>query len=195
MSQHDEPDLEIRHEEFTRRVMPKQKPGRSKQDYGTPASFLTAVKYLLGIREFDIDLAATHVNRVAPSYFGPEDEEFPAFTSARKGTNALIQPTWRVGNGWNWLNPPFSRIEPWVRKAAQQYREHGAHTAVLVPAGVGANWHRDWAHNVAQVLFINGRLTFEGELLPYPKDCMLLLYGRPSGYWVWDWKRLIEGLA
>ncbi len=39
---------------------PKQKPGRSKQDYGTPPEFLDAVKARFRIEAFDCDLAASH---------------------------------------------------------------------------------------------------------------------------------------
>lgn len=168
-------------------TMPVQKPGRSKQDYGTPPEFLAAVKRSLRITDFDIDLAASPFNAVAHIHYN-------------ETTNGLAMP-WRVEglSGWNWLNPPFTRIAPWVQRAYEQARDRHARTAVLVPAGVGANWWRDWVHDKAQVLFLNGRLTFRGvpvnpktgKVDPYPKDLALLLYGygQITGYTVWDWRR------
>lgn len=158
---------------------PRQKPGRSKQDYGTPKDFLDAVRHKLHIADFDIDLAATSQNTVCAKFYSEKD-------------NAFQQP-WKVGDGWNWLNPPFARISPWVERAYAQ-SQLGARTAVLVPAAVGSNWWARWVDGKAHALLLNGRITFVGELAPYIKDCALLLYSRtyPSGYQVWNWKAVIE---
>lgn len=161
------------------KAVPAQKPGRSVQVVCTPPIFLDAVRCLLEIRDFTIDLAASADNAVCPTYY---DE----------ARNALIQP-WRVGEGWAWCNPPFGDLRPWVQKAATEAEDFGAHVAMLVPAGVGSNWWRDYVHDVATVMLLNGRLTFVGHTAPYPKDCALLLYGpsavhraRPA-YDVWRW--------
>jgi phage N-6-adenine-methyltransferase len=185
-------------------TMPAQKPGRSRQDFQTPDDFLDAVKHRLGITAFAIDLAADDGNTVADLFYD-------------KDQNALVQ-SWAVGPGWNWLNPEFGDIGPWVEKAwAECLRQDEiVRTAVLVPAGVGSNWWRDWVHEKAQVLLLNGRLCFikdwettidpasvkRGDDPPrcytsaplYPKDCCLLLYeaAEPSTWYaVWDWRREI----
>lgn len=190
------------------RVQPLQKPGRSKQDYQTPEDFLAAVKHKLGIKKFVIDLAADESNTVADLWYDTAQ-------------NALVQPWW-VGEGWNWLNPEFGDITPWVRKAYQSAHRQlnvqvmAAHTAVLIPAGVGSNWWRDWVHDKARVLLLNGRLCFirdwqttidpatlkVGKGPPrcytsaplYPKDCCLLLYSsrEQPGYEVWEWRKEIR---
>jgi phage N-6-adenine-methyltransferase len=178
-------------------VAPKQKPGRSKQDYGTPDDFLDAARERLQITQFVRDLAASPENAVCLNYYTEKD-------------NALVQPWHGTGRGmwvegeWNWLNPPFSRIAPWVRRAYETSRSqipsmtrYAAQTAVLVPAGVGSNWWRDWVHEKAHVLLLNGRLTFKGtppnpktgKPDAYPKDCALLLYSPcvTPGYEIWAW--------
>ena len=158
--------------------MPKQKPGKSKQDYQTPKEFLDAVRDRLLIGVFAMDLAATKENSVALDYISLEE-----------GQDSLSdQQSW-VSEGWAWLNPPYSHIEPWVKKAAGE-ADYGAHIAMLVPASVGANWWRDWVEPYAYIAFLNGRLTFPPETKPYPKDLALLLY-TPWGFTgneVWDWK-------
>lgn len=156
-------------------TMPSQKPGRSRQDYRTPPEFLWAVKRRLGIDAFAVDLAASKENTVADEYFD-------------KASDALAR-SW-VFRGWDWLNPEFKYIDPWVRRAFEQSRV-GARVAMLVPASVGANWWRAYVHNKAFVLLLNGRITFVGETMPYPKDCVLLLYGPDvaPGYDVWKWQQ------
>lgn len=155
------------------RVAPTQKPGRSKQDYQTPPEFLAAVKARLGIVAFAWDLAASAENAVATHFYS---EAVSAFEN-----------TWH-SNGWAWCNPPFAHLEPWVSRAYGMSRV-GARIAMLVPAGVGSNWWRDHVHGKACVLLLNGRITFVGETAPYPKDCVLLLYGPDvaPGYDVWTW--------
>ena len=102
--------------------LPRQKPpGRSKQDYATPLVLLHAMQRRLGIGVFACDLASTAANTVAVSY-------------CDSAANALEQS--RVFAGWVWLNPPFARLAPWVRRAVEQ-SQRGAHVAMLVPAGVG----------------------------------------------------------
>jgi len=159
--------------------MPAQKPGRSRQDYQTPPEFLDAVKKRLFISNFSWDLAASAENSVTDGGYYDEEQ------------NSLLQP-WEdlpYQDGWLWLNPPFAILTPWVTKARLAALK-GAQIAMLVPAAVGANWWRDWVHDKAHVLFLNGRITFVGADDPYPKDCALLLY-TPfcfGGYECWNWK-------
>jgi phage N-6-adenine-methyltransferase len=158
----------------TVRREPVQKPGRSKQDYGTPPELLAAVKARLQIADFVCDLAATRDNAVAHHYC----------------TDAFAEYSWNFGPGWNWLNPPYGNIEQWVKRAYLETRTRAIKTAVLIPAAVGSNWWRDWVHGKAEALFLNPRITFVGCVDPYPKDCALLLY-RPvieTPYDVWTWK-------
>jgi phage N-6-adenine-methyltransferase len=153
---------------------PKHKRGRSIQDYRTPQDFLTSAKAFLGVVDFDIDLAADDENAVTGLYYTREDD-------------ALTRP-WNRGNGWNWLNPPFANIRPWVERAYAHSK--AAQTCMLLPAGVGSNWFSAFAHQKAFVVFLNGRITFEGCPDPYPKDLMLLLYSpyQQPEYEVWRWK-------
>lgn len=169
---------------YTRKAMPVQKPGRSKQDYRTPPVLLAAVRHYLDIPDFWIDLAATTKNRVTRRYYGRQQDSLaPSVT--------WLGPDLK----WAWLNPPFAAIAPWVHKAHEESLR-GARIAILVPAAVGANWWRDWVHEKAHVLLLNGRVTFVGAAQGYPKDCAILLYGdrgpeARSGvqewYRVWRW--------
>jgi phage N-6-adenine-methyltransferase len=164
-------------------MAPIQKPGRSKQDYATPHNFLTAVKRLLSIDRFTFDFAADYQNAVAPAFYDVT-------------VDALSKSDWsyRCGSGWGWLNPPYANIGPWAKKC-QQCKKEGGQIAFLVPAGVGANWFRDYVDGVAKVLLLNGRLAFmkDKPTWLYPKDCILCLFSpsiKPE-YAVWSWKALV----
>ena len=149
--------------------------GGSRQDYQTPTEFLYAVENKLDC-SFWRDLAATDENHIdgVNQWFTPEQDSLKQDWHGRDYYEV-----------WQWLNPPFSNITPWVKKAS----ETNAHIGMLVPASVGANWWRDYVHNKAHVLLLNGRITFVGEKDPYPKDCALLLYTPmiKGGYEVWSW--------
>lgn len=157
---------------------PSQKPGKSRQDFGTPDVFIAAVKSVFG--HLDWDLAADETNHKA----------FEWFDEAMDG---LKQPWYKLlprndGN-WLWCNPPFGNIEPWARKCWEE-SDYGARVLMLVPASVGSNWWFRWVHDKAHVYLLSPRLCFDGKS-PYPKDCVLLAYDKsrptPPGYECWRW--------
>lgn len=166
---------------------PEQKPGRSKQDYATPAIFIDAVKRRLGIEQFAFDFAADATNAKA-DYWWDEAKD------------ALAQPVQRwadaCGDEWGWLNPPFAQIAPWAKRCAEVAAKTNGKIAFLVPAAVGANWYRDYVHRAhARVLFLNGRIPFMPDKPKwlYPKDCILVLYALGhQGSDVWTWREPIK---
>lgn len=159
-------------------TMPAQKPGRSKQDYVTPPEFIDAVLHMLRIQEFIFDLAADEANAQADRYYGP---------GSNWGQDSL-RFSWHWRGGWCWLNPPFGNITPFAQKCAEHAND--TYIALLVPASVGANWYIDYVAPFATVLNLQGRLSFDGKA-PYPKDCVLALYGPgvyPSTH-TWNWRK------
>jgi DNA N-6-adenine-methyltransferase (Dam) len=179
---------------------PAQKPGKSRQDFGTPRAFLDAVQLRFG--RITLDLAAHERNHVCDRWFGPGGECVDS-----------LQETWPE-SGVLWLNPEFADIEPWARKCAAHItpnrrqlgslEEHldeitgeslwrAARKFVillLVPASIGSNWFACHVNGKAIVEGVQGRLSFDGKA-PYPKDCMLCQFwpdGR-HGFGVWDWRK------
>lgn len=165
-------------------MMPKQKPGKSKQDYHTPKELLEAVKQRLCITDFTWDLAASVEDAVCADFYTEEDD-------------SLVCDWPKTYGGWCWLNPPYADIEPWVAKAANS-TAHGAQTVMLVPASVGANWWKTFVEPFSYQVFLNGRLCFIPDWREqgfkskplYPKDCALLLYSTWSfrGNEIWSWE-------
>lgn len=152
---------------------PQQKPGSSRQDFGTPKAFLDAVERNWG--PITIDLAAHPGNHVVPRYFGPGGE-----------IEDSLSATW-PSEGVLWLNPEFGNIAPWAQKATS-YRGTTGVILMLTPASVGTNWFAAHVHHKAMVLALSGRLSFDGKA-PYPKDLMLSVFGHATGFDVWDWRK------
>lgn len=157
-------------------IEPVQKPGRSKQDYGTPMAFIRAVEAKFG--PLVHDLACTRENAKAPSgYYFPE-------------VDALTR-NWAEDHpeGNLWLNPPFGDIGTWAAKCEREGmdRRYGG-IFLLTPASIGSNWFAKHVHKKARVLGLSPRLMFEGTKDPYPKDLMLSIFGLAyAGFDVWRW--------
>jgi phage N-6-adenine-methyltransferase len=151
--------------------MPAQKPGMSVQTYATPTDFMAAVELRFG--EVEFDLAASSENAKAFRFF-------------HEGHDSLKQD-WTKLRGNLWLNPPFRDISPWAEKCSVSHLHELRQILFLTPASVGANWFRDHVHKKALVLALAPRLSFDGKN-PYPKDCILSIYGVTPGFDVWTWK-------
>jgi phage N-6-adenine-methyltransferase len=155
-------------------MMPAQRPHRSRQDYGTPQEFIAAVEARWGSLTYD--LAASADNAKASQYFTEQDD-------------ALTQP-WGC-EGVLWLNPPFKNIAHWGARCHRWIDERHDGDSLLLfltPASVGSNWFAEHVHGHAMVYALSPRLTFEGCKDPYPKDCILSVYGTQPGFECWRWK-------
>ena len=161
---------------------PRQKPGSSKQDFGTPDDFFQAVCRRFGTPV--IDLAARADNTLCEQFIGPEQ-------------NTLIYP-WPVGV-LRWLNNEFGSTEKYVEKCRRVALDDPRGTTLqLIPASIGTNWFAEHCEGVAEVIAIRPRLVFKGTEPnpktgrpdPYPKDLMLLVWGflaNPGRLSTWRW--------
>jgi phage N-6-adenine-methyltransferase len=162
------------------RVMPVQKPGKSKQHYGTDPLFLNAVRERFG--PLVLDLAASKKNTVAPACITKAEDS--------------LKVSWEKAmpeKGNAWLNPPFGRITPWALKCKIVMRCRGPESFLerilfLTPASVGSNWFELCCFNDAAVLLLKPRLVFVGETHPYPKDLILSVFGEKPGVTMWRWR-------
>lgn len=180
-------------------VMPKQKPGRSKQNYQTPPELLAALVRVTG-RPYEMDLAADVGNKVALHWL---DETLNALDPSIVWSDLYVCPDHEPELVQTlWLNPPFGDIKRFVEKAASTNWKPGQMLHVLVPASVGAKWFQKYVWGKAAITFLIGRIKFVGAKGPFPKDCMILTYGRnpPSeaypdgppiypGVFIWDWRK------
>ena len=128
-----------------------------------------------------IDLAATKLNAKAPIFISPEQDTFKVDWA----------PLVRNRNAW--LNPEFAHIAPYARRCDEY--QHGLGNGrifMLSPASVGSKWYADHIYQRAYTIALLGRLTFEGETQPYPKDCCVTMFSPGIvGYEVWDWREVV----
>ena len=156
--------------------MPAQKPGRSRQDYETPAEFIAAVEKRWGWMA--VDLAASKENAKAPSYYTEADDSL-----AQNWQMLFRNPATLCC----WLNPPFGDIAPWAKKCSEISLWPKQRICMLVPASIGSNWFEKYVYPYARVLALRPRLSFDGKA-PFPKDCILAVYGEAPGFEIWRWK-------
>ncbi len=185
--------------------MPRQKPGKSYQDVGTPKWLLRLVEKTwgkitydpaaseanhghpwFGSPSFDItyDPAASEVNHACHNYDqGPMIDRDGLKQSWMERSSVQVEPdedgNHMFGAGVVWVNPPYSDIAPWTHKTYLSSCA-GCLVVMLVPASVGSNWWRQHVDGKAAVYFLSPRLSFIGHTTPYPKDCALLVYGAES---------------
>lgn len=158
----------------------------SKQEVGTPRAFLDAVEERFGV--IDWDLAADASNAVTGKYLGP---------GSHRGEDSLAVD-WAMlpgaFDGRLWLNPPFGKIAPFAEKCAEQAPSIAGPILMLVPASIGTEWFARHVHRKALVLALRPRLTFVGHKDPYPKDLMLVVFGRwvVPAFDAWKWNTSAE---
>ena len=160
----------------TARTMPKQKPGQSRQDYGTPRDLLAAITARFG--RIDVDLAASAHNAKAPRFYTKKDDTLSIFWAKRHPRATMF------------LNPEFGDARLYAEKCAYEGELlRGGKILLLVPASVGSDWYRHFVAPFAIVFPLSPRIIFEGETAPYPKDVVLALYGAGvTGFTPWRWK-------
>jgi phage N-6-adenine-methyltransferase len=150
---------------------PDVDPAEEVDDRGTPQSFFD--EWDRNFR-FTVDVAASVANAKCAKFYTAQD-------------NGLEQD-------WDdeivWCNPPYSNIEPWVRKALNSSCE----TVMLLPANrTEQSWWQDLVEPIRdrddsrlRTQFIRGRLKFtnpgdEGAAANNrpPFGCVLLIFGAP----------------
>lgn len=163
-----------------RRYAPVQKPGRSRQDYGTPWVLVRALNKRFGPIAWD--LAATAKNAKAKNFITQKQDTFKVDWSKLP----------RGKDEWLFLNPPFGQIEKFVRRCVKMMKR-GAKILFLVPASVGAQWYRRWIWKYARVYYLGQRISFQGSSGPYPKDCIIAVFDGQGAvedgeHYIWNWK-------
>ena len=136
--------------------------------WSTPQALVDRLAAEEGLAGFDLDVCARPETAKAPKFYTVEDD-------------GLGQPWY--GNVW--LNPPFSNVGPWLRRArAEVDAGHARLVVAILPPAVETRWfHRDVLAAGAQVKFLLGRtrwLGWAGTPIPHPKTGSLVAIYRPA---------------
>lgn len=123
---------------------------RIQDRYRTPPELLCAIRRDFGLA-FTLDAAADESNATAADYLaGPHG-------SARECACGLCAP-WE---GTVWCNPPYSHVEPWVRKATFEHGcDPGTKIAMLLLADTSTRWFAEAAASAETYLLTPGRVSF-----------------------------------
>jgi hypothetical protein len=76
------------------------------------------------------------------------------------------------------MNPPFKNMKHFVKKAYDE--RHDAVTVCLIPARTNTNWWHEYCMK-GEVLFIQGRPKFKGNIHGLPQPLALVVFGRKEG--------------
>jgi len=90
-----------------------------------------------------MDVCATPQNTKFPKYFTPEQ-------------NGLTQE-WKEDF---FMNPPYSEINQWMKKAYEQHRKHNVNALILVFAKTSVKWWHKYVEGKGEVHFQKGRIRF-----------------------------------
>ena len=134
--------------------------------WSTPPEIVRGLEAEFGA--FTLDPCCTAITAKAPTFYTPE-------------TDGLSKP-W---SGNVFLNPPYSKPGPWLRKAREETESGRARLVVaLLPVSTDTRWFHDYVRDVAELRFVRGRIKFFGWMgtpIGSPKQpSMLAIYRAPE---------------
>jgi len=113
-----------------------------QDEYETPKNLLVDAihKYKIFPK---LDVSATPENSKCPDFFTKEQ-------------NAL-ELSWTRDF---FMNPPYSKVEKFMKKAYYQHLENNVNALILVYAKTDTKWWHKFVENKAEIHFIEGRIKF-----------------------------------
>ena len=112
--------------------------------------------------KFNLDVCANDENALCDKYYTSYD--------------SCLDKDWEM---CNFMNPPYGRqISKFVKKAHDQWLENDCTTVALIPARTDTKWFHSYIYQPATIIFIKGRLKFEGgeKLAPAPFPSMIVIW-------------------
>jgi phage N-6-adenine-methyltransferase len=119
---------------------------------------------------FDVDVCATPASAKCQRFFTEADD-------------GLAQD-WV---GVCWMNPPYEKIGPWVRKAWES-AQAGATVVCLLQASTDTRWWWRFCRH-GEIRFLPGRLRFGGCDHAAPFGSAVVIFPRPPEVVWWEWER------
>ncbi len=129
-------------------------------EWATPPSFVRPIADSLG--GFDLDPASgAERSPIADETISAEEDG--------------LSQRW---NGDVWLNPPYSDIGPWLRKAISEIEAGRARSVVaLVKGDTSTDWFHHYGLQASTIAFIDDRLKFGNGSNDAPFPSIVLVYG------------------
>lgn len=77
----------------------------------------------------------------------------------------------------NFVNPPYSNIEPFLSKAVEIYLNQGKQSVFLLPARTDTKWFHEYVLKYAtSIEFLRGRLRFGGSTQNAPFPSLIVYF-------------------
>lgn len=121
---------------------------------------------------FQLDAAASEHNRLCKLFISEEENALTTSWPEAMG----------YSDGYAWLNPPYSDIMPFVKKAAHENKYGCTGCVMLLPADTSVGWFKEAIQTASEVRFITaGRLSFINPVTGKPvngnnKGSMLIIW-------------------
>ena len=116
----------------------------NKDDWETPQQLFDKLNL---VYNFTLDPCATNENAKCKKYYTREDN---GLSKDWKGEVVF-------------MNPPYGReISKFVKKAYDEWLNNDCTTVAWLPARTDTKWFHDYIYQFAEIIFIKGRLKFEG---------------------------------
>ncbi|WP_241537955.1 phage N-6-adenine-methyltransferase [Xenorhabdus sp. KJ12.1] len=116
-----------------------------KNLWRTPQWCITAAETILSLK-FDVDIACNKENALFEKFIGVEKD--------------ALKCSWGIPDTKAFLNPPYSKIEPWIDAAIRE-QSQGVTTVMLIPQSIDTKWYlkaRKFANEI--VMIVGGRVAF-----------------------------------
>lgn len=157
-----------------------------REDWETPQWLFDGLNEIF---DFHVDLAAHRFNTKCKEWIsrggaGFEDT-FYVYEGGLFNDDLLnIKIEYFPHDRWSWCNPPYGRngCGDWMDRILQV-----PNTVSLIPASVGSKWFKEQCWDKADVIvFLHGRLTFEGAPCTAQFDSCLVVKGDILTQWQID---------
>lgn len=109
---------------------------------------------------FDLDPCASSENHKCKHFFTKDDD-------------GLIK-NW--GGCRVFCNPPYSKIDLWVRKCFEESHKPKTVVVMLIPARTDTRWFHNYIMNRSEIRFIKGRLRFSNSRINAPFPSMVVVF-------------------
>ena len=130
----------------------------SKSDeWATPQATFDELNEEFG---FTLDACATQDNHKCSKFYTIEDDG--------------LKNDW--GGERVFVNPPYSKIADWVKKAFYESRKDNTLVVLLIPSRTDTRYFHDFIYNRAEIRFIKGRLKFGDSKSAAPFPSMVVVF-------------------
>jgi hypothetical protein len=133
---------------------------RNTDDVGTPDSLLTAIA-----EEFGTLVDPCPIGGKAKAQKNPKMDG--------------LRINWKTSDDhWVFCNPPYTNVQPWIRKAVLENKASGVKSMLLIPARVwNAFWFDHIYTNVTEIRIFRRPLIFKGYDKIAPFGSALVIFG------------------